>query len=380
MNTSEFLYSKTFKILLITGVWLILPFLTGSVTYLSSVLRDEPASWGRIVCVDAHLWYIWMLLTPLVLKIARHFPLDNRYWFKNVLILIPTGIAISVLHTFIFLFLRYIFGAFSETGLPSFSFVYMMISRMFVTNILVFWGIIGVKHAIDYYRKYKEKEIRSAQLETELMKAHLQVLKMQIRPHFLFNTLNTISSLLRTDIETADRMIAQLGDILRLSMDIDGKQEVPLHQEIEFLKKYLDIEQIRFRDRLHIMYNIDAEALNAFVPNLILQPLVENAIRHGIAPLPKGGAIDIRVQRDNGTLKIKIQDNGKGIQKGRGKKGGNGVGLANTTARLKQLYGSDYKLIFREIKEGGLSVELSIPYRKTHDSATLERNSRDIQD
>ncbi len=380
MKQIIFSHSKTVKALLIIGVWLLLPFLTGSVTYLSSVLRDEPASWGRIVCIDAHLWYIWMLLTPLVLKIARHFPLDNRYWFKNVLLLIPTSIAISVLHTFIFLFLRYIFGAFSESGLPSLSFVYMMASRMFVTNLLVFGGIIGVKHAIDYYRKYKEKEIRSAQLETELMKAHLQVLKMQIRPHFLFNTLNTISSLLRTDIETADRMIAQLGDILRLSMEIDGKQEVPLHQEIEFLKKYLDIEQIRFRDRLNIMYNIDQEALNAFVPNLILQPLVENAIRHGIAPLPKGGAISIRAQRINGTLTIKIQDNGKGLKKGKKKLKGNGVGLVNTTARLKQLYDSDYKLIFKEQKEGGVTVELTIPYRATRDSKTLDGNLDNVQD
>jgi two-component system, LytTR family, sensor kinase len=186
---------------------------------------------------------------------------------------------------------------------------------------------------------------------------------MQLHPHFLFNTLHSISALVHKDPEAADRMIARLGDFLRLTLENSGAQEVSLQKELEFLKCYLEIERVRFRDRLTTRLDIDPQSLDTPVPNLILQPIVENALRHGVAPRSSPGRIEISAKRDNGSLRIQVRDNGPGLPaisatNGRFREG---LGLANTRARLAQLYGGSHRLELANAPEGGLVVTLEIP-------------------
>jgi LytS/YehU family sensor histidine kinase len=198
-----------------------------------------------------------------------------------------------------------------------------------------------------------------------LAQAELQALKMQLHPHFLFNTLHSISALQLKDIAAANRMIARLGDFLRLTLDNAGAQEVPLQKELEFLRCYLEIERIRFQDRLTVSMEVEPQTLDARVPNLILQPIVENAIKHGISPRAAPGRIDIRVKRENGLLRVQVEDNGRGI--GGDGRGANiikeGLGLSNTRARLDQLYGTGYRFDLQNVTEGGLRVTLEIPMK-----------------
>ncbi|HEV2129507.1 MAG TPA: histidine kinase, partial [Longimicrobiaceae bacterium] len=198
--------------------------------------------------------------------------------------------------------------------------------------------------------------------EGQLTRAQLDVLKMQLHPHFLFNTLNAISALMHRDVPAADRMLARLGDLLRLSLEKAGTQEVTLRDELEFLEPYLEIEQTRFGDRLKVEWTIDSEALDAMVPHLILQPLVENSIRHGIAPRAAPGRIEISAQRSNGSLQLEVRDNGRGLNQGDQMRS-TGVGLSNTRARLAQLYDGSHSFEVGGAPEGGVVVAMEIPFR-----------------
>jgi len=208
--------------------------------------------------------------------------------------------------------------------------------------------------------------VRTLQLEAQLSQAQLQALKMQLHPHFLFNTLHSISALLNHDPEAARKMITRLGDFLRLTLENSGTQEVTLQQEIEFLRCYLEIERIRFQDRLMTRVDVSPPALDAKVPNLILQPIVENAIRHGIAPRSSPGLIEILAKPQNGTLRIQVRDNGPGLPPDRTseKMFTKGLGLANTERRLDQLYGAAHRFDLVNDPEGGLIVTLEIPFKK----------------
>ena len=178
---------------------------------------------------------------------------------------------------------------------------------------MFYWGVVVIEHALDYYRKLQERELRASQLEAQLAQSQLQLLKMQLHPHFLFNTLNAISALIRESPDEADEMVSRLGNLLRMTLETAGLQEVPFKKELEFLKHYLDIEQTRFQDRLKVEMAIEPETLDGLVPSMILQPLVENSVRHGVAPRPEGGCIKIKAWRDNSLLRLEVEDDGPGI-------------------------------------------------------------------
>jgi sensor histidine kinase YesM len=224
-----------------------------------------------------------------------------------------------------------------------------------------YWAIVGLSHALGYYRESQARALRASQLETRLIEARLQSLQRQLQPHFLFNTLNTISALMHRDVDAADAMIARLSDLLRLSLETVGVQEVDLKQELDFLSKYLEIEQTRFRDRLTVVFDIQPDTFDVLVPNLILQPLVENAIKHGIGPRPAPGRITIRSRRTEGFLELEVQDDGVGLSAARLSDFNRGVGLANTRSRLEHLYGALHRFEFRQPPHGGLLVLMAIP-------------------
>jgi sensor histidine kinase YesM len=218
-------------------------------------------------------------------------------------------------------------------------------------------------HAYLYYRSYQAAMLLKVQVEGQLSQAQLQALKMQLQPHFLFNTLHSISALLNKDKEAARKMIARLGDFLRLTLENSGAQEVTLQKEIEFLTCYLEIQRVRFQDRLTTSLDVEAEALDTQVPNLILQPIVENAIRHGISQRSTPGLIEIQAKRQNGVLRIRVRDNGPGLPVNRSheKLFQKGLGLANTQTRLLRLYGGGHRFELANDPGGGLVVTLEIP-------------------
>jgi two-component system LytT family sensor kinase len=237
-----------------------------------------------------------------------------------------------------------------------------VLSKTFQYNIWVYWVILSVCHAFDYYEKFHERELRASELEKRLTQAKLQSLQSQMNPHFLFNTLHTISALMHKDVEAADRMVMKLSELLRLALDNTEAHEVPLSQELDFLDRYLEIEKTRFRERLNVEKNVAPETLKALVPNLVLQPLVENAIRHGIERHARPGKIVLRAEQQNGHLKLEVQDNGDGLPKDGIKR--EGIGISNTRSRLHQLYGEKQKFELQNVDSGGLLARVTIPFHQ----------------
>jgi LytS/YehU family sensor histidine kinase len=223
--------------------------------------------------------------------------------------------------------------------------------------------LVVLRHTFDFYTRYREEELRGSRMEAQLAQAQLQALRMQLHPHFLFNTLNAVSALMHRDLDAAERMLARLSDFLRLTLETGGAHEVPLRQELDFLRRYLEIEQTRFADRLDVRVDVEPVTLDARVPNLILQPLVENAIRHGVARSSAAGRIEIAAHRRNGSLLLEVRDDGPGLPEGADRPEREGVGLTNTRARLRQLYGATSHLTLANRREGGLHVTLTLPFR-----------------
>jgi LytS/YehU family sensor histidine kinase len=227
-------------------------------------------------------------------------------------------------------------------------------------TVLIYFAILGLVYAIEYYRRYVRGTVHASRLEAELAKAQLQTLRTQLQPHFLFNTLHAISSLMDEDVRAARRMIARLADLLRTTLETGEQQEVSLLRELETLQLYLDIERERFSDRLRIELDVRPDVLEARVPSLLLQPLVENAVRHGIAPLQRGGRITVSAAREAGSLLLTVEDDGAGALSDAVPR--EGVGLRNTRARLARLYPETHDLTIDRPSAGGFRVQVEIPY------------------
>jgi LytS/YehU family sensor histidine kinase len=294
--------------------------------------------------------------------LARRFPLEKHRWRLPLLlhVLGSAGFSIS------WMILRAWVEQWDTPGTRVFAaaFSHALVAT-FVFNLLVYWVVISVSHTMEYYLKFQEKEVRAAELEKSLTEAKLQALQMQLNPHFLFNTLHAISSLVHKDAEAADRMISRLSELLRYTLESTTAHEVPLHQELHILDRYLEIEQTRFGSRLSVVKQIAPEAMTVLVPNLVLQPIVENAIKHGIEPHARPGVINVSAGREENRLVLEVRDNGKGLKEGPQRER---VGISNTRARLQQLYPSSHQFELLNAPEGGLTVRLSIPWRTASDT------------
>jgi sensor histidine kinase YesM len=238
-------------------------------------------------------------------------------------------------------------------------------------NLAVYALIVCAWHAWDYHRKYRDREAETADLNMRLARAQLEALRMQLNPHFLFNTLNSISGLMLTDVTRANKMLSRLGELLRLTLETRDQQEVALSQELKFLNCYLEIQRIRFGTRLNVAMDIDPATLEARVPNLVLQPIAENAIRHTMEPVNGGGQVVFRALRQNGGLILEVADNGEGLTSQKRQEtqvetaAGHRIGLENTRQRLQKLYGIEQSLALEENSEGGVTVSIRIPFRLT---------------
>ncbi len=330
--------------------------------YFVATFTDRRDAFGLLLALNLGYWYSWAALAPAILWLTRRFPFDRASWKLSIPIHIVGVIAATSLHVVMAVASRmatyWAVGESLDTWLHE---LQEMLILNFDWEMMTYWTIVGVGTAIKYMHEARARELSAAQLETRLVEARLHTLQRQMQPHFLFNTLNTISALMHRDVDAADAMIARLSDLLRMSLQRVGVQEVPLKEELDFLSKYLEIEQTRFRDRLTVVFDIQADALHALVPNLLLQPLVENAIKHGIGPRPTPGQISVRARQRGAMLELDVQDTGVGLSAARLTDFNRGVGLSNTRSRLDHLYGSLHRFEVRQPAEGGLLVCIAIP-------------------
>jgi signal transduction histidine kinase len=344
------------------AVWLAVWALFTIQSYLYFQSRSQPLPASKPISAFVE-WMVWALLTPGLLAYVWRRPITRGDWRQSVAWQVLGAVLGPALVVVPLRFSRYLLSEALDIPDPYLAMSPSFFFQLWVNVFLTYLDVVLVGHAIYYARESHDRELRTSKLEARLAEAQLQVLRLQLHPHFLFNTLHTISALMHKDLKAADRMLALLGDLLRDSFEKVGAQEVTLKQELGFLDRYLEIERTRFRDRLTVVFDVDPQTLDAEIPNLILQPLVENAIRHGIGRRHEAGRIEIVARVDNGRLDLRIRDDGPGIRAPRETALRTGVGLANTQARLQQLYGLGHQFDLRNRPEGGLEVALELPYR-----------------
>ena len=324
---------------------------------------DTTAIFPFLVLINLVTWVGYALWIPLIFWLGRRFRFGRDGWKEALAVHGPASLVITTVHLMMVGGCRYYLQGVRGGSPELFTTLLDAFFRSFDQTLPLYWTTIGLQHAMDYSRQARAREVRAARLETRLIESQLQALHHQLHPHFLFNTLHAISSLVHHDPDKADLMIERLSDLLRITLRKVGAQEVEMAEELEYVRAYLDIEQIHFGPRLRIEYRIDAAALDALVPTLILQPLVENAIRHGLEPLVRGGNLGIEVEADGDTLWLRVRDDGAGFAKDRPRR--DGLGLANTKSRLDRLYGEQAALTIRENPGGGVVVDIYIPLRRS---------------
>lgn len=352
------------RIGIIWGAWTIVALFFSTQIFMMFYSEGQPIPYKRAFIVQGSACYLWALVTPLVLWLARRFCIDRNQWVRKMALhFVFSLVLVTVLISLHFIVYMVLAGQASAiTPLRLVGYLYPNLDRW----LLVYWLILLMSHAFNYYNSYRKGELKASQLRTQLVQSQLEALKMQVQPHFLFNTLHSISALLSKDTEGARKMITRLGDFLRLTLENSGSMEVTLQQEIEFLNGYLEIERIRFQDRLTTDIRIDPSVLEARVPNLILQPIVENAMKHAVVN-SRSGHVEISAAPRNGAVHIEVKDNGPGLAVDRTleMRRGKGLGLANTQARLVGLYGTSARFEMTNHPSGGLVVSIDIPRYQT---------------
>ncbi len=380
-NRSAFIRENPW--LVIIALWALLGVIYAGPIYLETHLENMGHSPWRVFSWGILVWLAWAPLTPAIVWLARRFSLIGETWKSSLLVHVPAFLLISIAHsaaaTAITLSLRP-FDDMSSSPKTFWPHVLLRAQGSFGSDLLVYAGVIGVCYALDYYRKYREREFVATRLEAQLAQAQLDSLRMQLHPHFLFNTLNSIVGLVRDNKNNAAvsmlvglvrdqknhaavNMLVGLSDLLRHTLDHSARQEVELREELNFIKLYLSIQEMRFSDRLQIEFDIDPATTKAMVPNLILQPLTENALRHGFGRSADRGVVGISSAVANGHLRLTVYDNGAGLPDDWQLNGSRGIGLANTVARLQQLYDDDHQFDIRNRDGGGVEAAIVMPLR-----------------
>lgn len=344
--------------------WLTLGLLEILQMYLYSQNYQEPFKWERHLTFNIPFFIsLWILSFPLFQLFLR---VRHKEWPQVLRIYLPAGIVFGCLHMVTAILVGMCFKRMiSGPTMPFIEAFLLNSKRMFpliISGFLMFWLMIIILSALNYYRRYKGQSLRSAELESRLTQSQLQALKMQLHPHFLFNALNTIAMMVRREKgEQAVEMISGLSDLLRQSLSHRGEQFVPLKEELALLQKYLRIEQVRFQDKLHIQYDIDPESRQVPIPSLLLQPLLENAFKHGISQSMGNTEIQISSQVSGEFLTVAIQNSGPFLPPGWSLQHQKGIGLRNTQSRLRQLYPDNFRLLVRNAAPTGVLVEIRIP-------------------
>jgi len=352
---------------LVTLFWLGWSATCTSFAYSWRIAIDKPMPWLSLAPMYFVAYAFWgPFFTPIAAWLARRFPLERGKWVRSILLHLLAAPCVSLCHGVITTLLNpWVWP--DPTYPETFSHAFQRSFFMSLSDDLFFyWTVVFLVQGWSYYQRYRDRELRTSVLETQLARAQLQALKVQLHPHFLFNTLNSVTELMHQDVHVAERVITRLSDLLRMTLENIGTQELTLRQEFEFVKGYLEIEQTRFQDRLKVTYDVAPETLDARVPNLLLQPLVENAIRHGISKSSQAGLIWLKSEKQGDRVILTVRDNGPGLKSnGHSSSGSFGIGLSATRARLEVLYGSNHTLNFNHLPGGGLEVRIDVPYHST---------------
>ena len=369
--------SETWKLWALNfGVWTFIALAYSVTIYQLYRSTGSPMKFLSVLGMQSSQVLGFALMTPFIFSLANRYPFRRINWLASSIWLLPGGLAFAAGHTFVRGLTPY--GAWDRELGKWVSAVWdyqahvlhirwSVYRSVFLSNVVddvvfVYVPILLLAFTTAYYRQHRDQQLRTSRLEAQLEKSRLQALKSQLQPHFLFNTLNSISALMLTDVSAADRMITLLGDLLRTSLETASTQMTTLSQELEFLTCYIEIEKVRFEERLMVTFDVETETLEASVPHLLLQPLVDNAIKHGISRLVAGGEIRISARRDHDELHLEVSDNGPGLQNHR-YSSPSGVGLRITRERLETIYGHEQSLELFSQPEGGFTARVSIPLR-----------------
>lgn len=370
----------------IFGLWSIPALIDLNQRYTMQAHSGGDVVWWPLI-VGAALWYSWALLTPAILWLTRRAPIAPPRRGRNLLIHAAAGSLVAVALIAVLAVFDWPLEGQPLEGQPLEGRdappaagygerVARGLASGYPSLMMVYGVLVAIGMGLDLRRRYRQGQLRSARLERRLAEAQLAALRMQLQPHFLFNTLHAISALMDEDVAAARRMIARLSELLRVTLASDGEPEVPLEREIEVLERYLDIERVRLGDRLRVEYAVDDDAREALVPTLLLQPLVENAVRHGIAPRARGGRVRIGGRIDGATLRLSVADDGPGLRAGDAAESpaeGEGIGLANTRARLAQRFGPAAQLELASDGGRGLEVRIAMPLSRAPAAAEAGR-------
>lgn len=370
------------------GVWSFVALAAALTIYEAYRSTSTPMPFKNALGLELCQILTYAPLTPFVFAFATRYPIRRENWVSRFLLYLAAGLAFTAVHVALRCVTPWGFwdpryrdwrSAIWDSSAHAFRVQWSILPRQFLYGLVddiaeTFVPIVLAAHAVSYNRRLREREIRAIQLEGQLAKARLQALKSQLQPHFLFNTMHSISSLMLTDIQAADQMMTRLGDMLRMSLNSAGTQITTLNREVEFLNCYLEIEKVRFAERLNTVLDIAPETLDASVPHLLLQPLVDNAVKHGISKLHSGGQIRISARSQDDQLQIEIRDNGPGLAK-YGSRASTGVGLRITRERLESLYGQDHSVELLSIPGGGAVARVCIPFRLQ--TGDINRDERD---
>jgi two-component system, LytTR family, sensor kinase len=352
---------------LLFGGWTLVSVIFAAVSY-AAAIGENNKEFGFVSALRLNLvqFYFWAILSPLLFRFSRRFPIEFRPLnVRNLLLHFPALISFAGIHQAIHLAVLWsITPRLRRRQFPALTDCYRAYFGFgFYIDLIIASLIVIAVHALLYYQNFRASELAQSSLKTQLAQAQLRALKMQLHPHFLFNTLHSISSLVLEDPAKANSMIARLGDFLRLTLENSDQQLISLKEETEFLRCYLEIEHVRFGDRLTVAFELEPQTLSARVPHLILQPVVE----HAMAPRAKRGHINIETKRLNNLLRLEVRDNGPGIASNGDLLEAEGVGLNNVRARLHQIYGSEFRFVLMNARDGGLTVVMEVPFRREAD-------------
>jgi signal transduction histidine kinase len=340
-------------------------FISAGQSYLGSSQERLAVSFSRYLLIQLPLWWFWALAAPLIAWLLERWPLEQGKLRRSIPVHLVAMLVTAIVHTA--LIASYTKALYppqpNEPNSPVFLWFTSYIRSRLQFELLTYLLVLMIVQGLRWLRVARERELTATRLQAQLSQSELMALKMQLHPHFLFNTLHAIGVLVRENPAAAERTITLLGDLLRSTLSHAGVQEVTLDEELTFLRTYLEIEQLRFQDRLTVRFDIAPGTGHALVPNFILQPLVENAVRHGIEPREEPGTIVVQVQRQGEALSLAVLDDGQGFSEPSARSG-NGIGLSTTRSRLRMLYGERGVLALNPRPEGGLACIVRLPWKE----------------
>jgi sensor histidine kinase YesM len=346
------------QVLIAFAAWTFLAALSSGQTVAYLMQRGQPIYWREMLTGRFADWYTCALFTPLLFLLTRRYPIDRRSWRVSLPVTLAVTSVCVVLKYSLLVSVEHAFGLNIQSTIGS------ELIRNFANESMAFWAVIGILHALEFNRRFREREKAEADLRVRLSEAQLEALRSQIHPHFLFNTLHAISTLMHRDVDAADAMLTRLSDLLRLTLKHRGENEITLEEELALAAHYLEIMRVRFGDRLTVAEDIAPEVMSMLVPQFLLQPLLENALEHGVAGTAGPATVRIHAGATGDHLEITVTDSGRGSMEAPllgGRR--HGLGLANTRLRLEQLYGADQSISLEKLADVGTVVTVRLPLR-----------------